>query len=241
MKGLITGVIMTKSRNFKGLNYYGLQQDDDGNIKLNDYDDILNARRARVDLLLDNTLPDNDIDFVKLNKALSEKFIDNHELLSEFDKEDKEIAQERLKVFNILDNLDNLANIKSEDLLEVSLLLSDLSFIERNVVLNTDQNSDLTEFKSLFIEKKASGKEYSEEECKGFLDDIDKINTIIKLELESRIEGINHDEGNSYGDLQDEIGQAINATGKSKKITDESCVFLTSNSIASLIKLLKSY
>jgi hypothetical protein len=216
MKGLITGVIMTKSRNFKGLNYYGLQQDGDGNIKLNDYDDILNARRARVDLLLDNT-PDNNIDLTKLNKALSEKFVDNHSLLSEFDKEDKEIAQERLKVFNILDNLGNLANIKSEDLLEVSLLLSDLSFIERNVVLNTDQNSDLAGFKNLFIEKKASGEEYSNEECKGFLDDIDKINTIIKLELESRIEGINRDERNDYGDLQDEIGQAINAAGKSKK------------------------
>lgn len=207
---------MTKSRNFKGLNYYGLQQDGDGNIKLNDYGDILNARRARVDLLLDNT-PDNNIDLTKLNKALSEKFVDNHSLLSEFDKEDKEIAQERLKVFNILDNLGNLANIKSEDLLEVSLLLSDLSFIERNVVLNTDQNSDLAGFKNLFIEKKASGEEYSNEECKGFLDDIDKINTIIKLELESRIEGINRDERNDYGDLQDEIGQAINAAGKSKK------------------------
>ncbi|GFS92425.1 uncharacterized protein NPIL_596251 [Nephila pilipes] len=188
----------------------------DGNIKLNDYDDILNARRARVDLLLDNTL-DNNIDLTKLNKALSEKFVDNHSLLSEFDKEDKEIAQERLKVFNILDNLDNLANIKSEDLLEVSLLLSDLSFVERNVVLNTDQNSDLVGFKNLFVEKKASGEEYSDEECKSFLDNIDKINTIIKLELESRIEGINHDERNDYGGLQDEIGQAINAVGKSEK------------------------
>ncbi len=208
---------MKTNKNFKGFDYYKLQQDDDGNIKLNDYDDILNARRAREDLLLDNTLPDNDIDFVKLNKALSEKFVDNHSLLSEFDKEDKEIAQERLKVFSILESLEDLKSVKSEDLLEISLLLSDLSFIERNVVLNTDQNSDLAEFKSLFIEKKASGEEYSNEECKGFLDDIDKINTIIKLELESRIEGINRDERNDYGDLQDEIGQAINAAGKSKK------------------------
>lgn len=217
MKELITEVIMTKNHNFKGLNYYGLQQDRNGNIKLNDYDDILNARRARVDLLRDNTSLDKDVNFAKLNKALSEKFVDNHGLLSEFDKEDQEIAQERLKMFNVLDNLDNLANIKSEDLLGVSLLLSDLSFIERNVVLNTDQNSNLAEFKSLFIEKKASGKEYSEEECRGFLDNIDKINTIIKLELESRIEGINHDERNDYGGLQDEIGQAINAVGKSEK------------------------
>ncbi|WP_353278010.1 hypothetical protein [Wolbachia endosymbiont (group A) of Agelastica alni] len=208
---------MKTNKNFKGLDYYKLQQDDNGNIKLNDYDDILNARRARVDLLRDNTSLDKDVNFAKLNKALSEKFVDNHGLLSEFDKEDKEIAQERLKMSNILDNLDNLANIKSEELLEVSLLLSDLSFIERNVVLNTDQNSDLAEFKSLFIEKKASGKEYSEEECKDFLDDIDRINTIIKLELESRIEGLNHDEKNDHGDLQDEIGQAINAAGKSEK------------------------
>jgi len=207
---------MKTNKNFKGLDYYKLQQDDDGNIKLNNYDDVLNVRRARVDLLLDNT-PDNNIDLTKLNKALSEKFVDNHSLLSEFDKEDKEIVQERIKVFSILEILEDLKSVKSEDLLEVSLLLSDLSFIERNVVLNTDQNSDLAGFKNLFIEKKASGEEYSEEECRGFLDNIDKINTIIKLELESRIEGINHDEGDSYGDLQDEIGQAINATGKSKK------------------------
>ncbi len=207
---------MKTNKNFKGLDYYKLQQDDDGNIKLNDYDDILNARRARVDLLLDNT-PDNNIDLTRLNKALSEKFVDNHGLLSEFDKEDQEIAQERLKVFSILESLEDLKSVKSEDLLEVSLLLSDLSFIERNVVLNTDQNSDLTEFKGLFTEKKASGEEYSKEECEGFLNSIDKINTIIKLELESRIEGINHDERNDYGGLQDEIGQTINAVDKSEK------------------------
>ncbi len=207
---------MKTNKNFKGLDYYKLQQDDDGNIKLNEYDDILNARRARVDLLLDNT-PDNNIDLTRLNKALSEKFVDNHSLLSEFDKEDKEIAQERLKVFSILESLEDLKSVKSEDLLEISLLLSDLNFVERNVVLNTDQNSDLVGFKNLFVEKKASGEEYSDEECKSFLDNIDKINTIIKLELESRIEGINHDERNDYGGLQDEIGQAINAVGKSEK------------------------
>lgn len=200
-------------KNLKGLDYYKLHQDKDGNIKLSDYDDILNARRARVDLLLDNTKQD-DINLSKLNKALSEKFVDDKELLSEFDKEDQEIAQEELKMFNILDNLDNLANIKSEDLLEVSLLLSDLSFIERNVVLNTDQNSDLAGFKDLFIERKASGEEYSDEECKSFLDNIDKINTIIKLELESRIEGLNHDEKNDCDDLQDEIGRAIDTIKK---------------------------
>ncbi|QOD38508.1 WD_0853 family protein [Candidatus Wolbachia massiliensis] len=206
----------TSKKNFKGLDYYKLQQDKEGNIKLNDYDDILNARRARVDLLLDNT-PDEDIYLTKLNKALSEKFIDNQELLSEFDKEDQEIAQEELRVFNVLDNLDDLANIKSEDLLEVSLLLSDLSFIERNIVLNADQNSDLAGFKSLFVEKKASGEEYSDEECKDFLSNVDRVNTIIKLELESRIEGINHDERNDHDDLHDEIGRAMNTADKSKK------------------------
>ncbi len=215
-KEMRRGLKMKTNKNFKGLDYYKLQQDDDGNIKLNNYDDVLNVRRARVDLLLDNT-PDNNIDLTKLNKALSEKFVDNHSLLSEFDKEDKEIVQERLKVFSILESLEDLKSVKSEDLLEVSLLLSDLSFIERNVVLNTDQNSDLAGFKNLFIEKKASGEEYSEEECRGFLDNIDKINTIIKLELESRIEGLNHDEENDHNDLQDEIGQAINAAGKSEK------------------------
>ncbi len=215
-KEMRRGLKMKTNKNFKGLDYYKLQQDDDGNIKLNNYDDVLNLRRARVDLLLDNT-PDNNIDLTKLNKALSEKFVDNHSLLSEFDKEDKEIVQERIKVFSILESLEDLKSVKSEDLLEVSLLLSDLSFIERNVVLNTDQNSDLAGFKNLFIEKKASGEEYSEEECRGFLDNIDKINTIIKLELESRIEGLNHDEKNDHDDLQDEIGQAINAAGKSEK------------------------
>ncbi|MGL9717353.1 MAG: WD_0853 family protein [Wolbachia sp.] len=203
----------TSKKNFKGFDYYKLQQDKDGNIKLNNYDDILNARRARVDLLLDNA-KQSDINLSKLNKALSEKLVDDRELLSEFDKEDQEIAQEELKMFNILDNLDNLANIKSEDLLEVSLLLSDLSFIERNVVLNTDQSSDLAGFKDLFIERKASGEEYSDEECKSFLDNIDRINTIIKLELESRIEGLNHDEKNDCDDLQDEIGRAIDTIKK---------------------------
>lgn len=140
---------MMKNRNFKGLSYYGLQQDEDGNIKLNDYNDVLNARRARVDLLLDST-KQGDVNLSKLNKALNERLIDDKGLSSEFDKEDKEIAQ----MFSILDNLDNLANIKSEDLLEVSLLLSDLSFIERNIVLNANQSFDLIGLKSLFIEKK---------------------------------------------------------------------------------------
>ncbi|MFP3024626.1 MAG: hypothetical protein ACEY3K_17785 [Wolbachia sp.] len=207
---------MMKNRNFKGLSYYGLQQDEDGNIKLNDYNDVLNARRARVDLLLDST-KQGDVNLSKLNKALNERLIDDKGLSSEFDKEDKEIAQKELKMFSILDNLDNLANIKSEDLLEVSLLLSDLSFIERNIVLNANQSFDLIGLKSLFIEKKASGEEYSDEECKNFLDNIEKINTIIKLELESRIEGMGHDEKNNHDDLQDEIGRAISIENKSKK------------------------
>ncbi|MGL9681920.1 MAG: WD_0853 family protein [Wolbachia sp.] len=203
----------TSKKNFKGLDYYKLHQDKDGSIKLSDYDDILNARRARVDLFLDNTKQD-DINLSKLDKALSEKLVDDRELLSEFDKEDQEIAQEEFKMFNILDNLDNLANIKSKDLLEVSLLLSDLSFIERNVILNTDQSSDLAGFKDIFIERKASGEEYSDEECQSFLNNIDKINTIIKLELEGRIEKINHDEKNDRNDLQDEIGRRISTIKK---------------------------
>lgn len=207
---------MMKNRNFKGLSYYGLQQDEDGNIKLNDYNDVLNARRARVDLLLDST-KQGDISLSKLNKALNERLIDDKGLSSEFDKEDKEIAQKELKVFNVLDNLNNLTDIKSEDLLEVSLLLSDLSFIERNIVLNANQSFDLIGLKSLFIEKKASGEEYSDEECKNFLDNIEKINTLIKLELESRIEGMGRDEKNNHDDLQDEIGRAIGIENKSKK------------------------
>ncbi|AGJ98730.1 hypothetical protein wNo_02950 [Wolbachia endosymbiont of Drosophila simulans wNo] len=207
---------MMKNRNFKGLSYYGLQQDEDGNIKLNDYNDVLNARRARVDLLLDST-KQGDVNLSKLNKALNERLIDDKGLSSEFDKEDKEIAQKELKMFSILDNLDNLVNIKSEDLLEVSLLLSDLSFIERNIVLNANQSFDLVGLKSLFIKKKASGEEYSDEECKNFLDNIEKINTLIKLELESRIEGMGHDEKNNHDDLQDEIGRAISIENKSKK------------------------
>nr|WP_255586141.1 hypothetical protein [Wolbachia endosymbiont of Tribolium confusum] len=212
---MITEIIM-KNPNFKGLKYYGLQQDEGGNIQLNDYDDILNARRARVDLLLDST-KQGDVNLSKLDKALNERLIDDKGLSSEFDKEDKEIAQKELKMFSILDNLDNLANIKSEDLLEVSLLLSDLSFIERNIVLNANQSFDLIGLKNLFIEKKASGEEYSDEECKNFLDNIEKINTIIKLELESRIEGMGHDEKNNHDDLQDEIGRAISIENKSKK------------------------
>ncbi|MGL9757560.1 MAG: WD_0853 family protein [Wolbachia sp.] len=207
---------MMKNRNFKGLSYYGLQQDEDGNIKLNDYNDVLNARRARVDLLLDST-KQGDVNLSKLNKALNERLIDDKGLSSEFDKEDREIVQEELKIVDILDNLDDLTDVKSEDLLEVSLLLSDLSFIERNIVLNADQSSDLIGFKSLFIEKKASGEEYSDEECKNFLDNIEKINTIIKLELESRIEGMSHDEKNNHDGLQDEIGHAMSIANKSKK------------------------
>ncbi|QKX02069.1 WD_0853 family protein [Wolbachia endosymbiont of Dirofilaria (Dirofilaria) immitis] len=196
-------------KNFKGFNYYKLHQDKNGNIKLNDYNDILNARKARVDLLLDNNIKQNDINLSKINKALSKKLINNRELLSEFDSEDQKVAQEELKVFNILDNLNDLTNIKSKDLLEVSLLLSDLSFIERNVVLNPNYNPNLAELKKLFIEKKASGKEYSDEECKSFLDNVDKINTLIKLELESRIKGLTHDETNDYNSLQDETSYTV--------------------------------
>lgn len=175
-------------KNFKGIDYYGLQQDEEGNIKLNNYEDILNARRAKVHMLMDGTKLENDSNFTKLNQAISEKFKDNQELVSAFDKEDREVAREELKVFNVLENLNDLTNIKSEELLEVSLLFSDLSFIERYVVLNTDANSDFSEFKNMFVEKKASGEEYSNEEYASFLESLERINIIIKLELESRIE-----------------------------------------------------
>ncbi len=206
----------TSKKNFKGFGYYKLYQDKNGNIKLNDYDDILNVRRARIDLLLDNIKQD-DINLSKLNKVLSENLLDNKELLSEFDNEDQEVVQEELKVFDVLDSLNDLTNIRSKDLLEVSLLLSDLSFIERNIVLNPSQDSDLAELKKLFIEKKVSGKEYSDEECKSFLDTTDKINTLIKLELESRIEGLARDKTNNYNDLQDEISHSITDTTKNQK------------------------
>ncbi|WCR53901.1 MAG: hypothetical protein PG981_000923 [Wolbachia endosymbiont of Ctenocephalides orientis wCori] len=52
-----------------------------------------------------------------------------------------------------MENLDDLTNIKSEELLEVGLLFSDLSFIEGYIVLNTDSNSDFAEFKNMFVEK----------------------------------------------------------------------------------------
>lgn len=178
-------------KNFKGLKYYGLQQDDKGNIKLNGYEDVLNARRAKVHMLMDDMQPENDANFTKLNQAISEKFKDNQALVSTFDKEDREVAQEELKVFNVLENLDDLTNIKSEELLEVSLLFSDLSFIERYIVLNTD--SDFAEFKNMFVEKKASGEEYSNEEYESFLESLERINTLIKLELESRIEKLGID------------------------------------------------
>lgn len=180
-------------KNFKGLDYYGLQQDDEGNIKLNNYEDVLNARRAKVHMLMDDMQPENDANFTKLNQAINEKFKDNQALVSTFDKEDREVAQEELKVFNVLENLDDLTNIKSEELLEVSLLFSDLSFIERYIVLNTDSNSDFAEFKNMFVEKKASGEEYSNEEYESFLESLERINILIKLELESRIEKLGID------------------------------------------------
>ena len=205
---------METNKNFKGLDYYQLQQDDNGNIKLNDYNDVLNARRARVDILLNNPKPDNDINFIKLNEALSEKLMNNQELLSILEEEDKQIGQEELKVFSVLDNLDNLESIKDEDLLEVSILFSDLSFIERNIVLNTDQDSELAKLKDLFLEKKASGKEYTDEEYRDFVDYIDSVNDKIKLELEGR----GHEwEDNHDDELQDEIAQAIDITDESNK------------------------
>ncbi|VDO37053.1 unnamed protein product [Brugia timori] len=111
-------------KNFKVFDYK-LQQDDyGGNIKLNDHDDILNARSARVNL--DNT-KQNDSNISKLDKGLSEKLVNDRGLLSEFDRKDEEIVQEErcliIKLLDVLNNLDDLVNIESKDLLEVSLLL----------------------------------------------------------------------------------------------------------------------
>ncbi|VVC46446.1 Hypothetical protein CINCED_3A019487, partial [Cinara cedri] len=122
---------------------------DEGNIKLSDYNNVINARRARIDMLLDNIQSD-DINFIKLNEALHEKLIGDQEL---FDAEDEKIAQEKSKIFSILNNLSDLSRIESKDLLTVSLLLSDLSYVEKNIVLQ-----DLSELKSLFDEKKVSVK-----------------------------------------------------------------------------------
>lgn len=171
-------------KNFKGFDYYRLFQDENGKIKLNDYNDIMNARMARMDMLLDNTKND-DINFVNLNKAFDDKFINHHELIVE----DEKIAHDKSEFFNIINNLENLSNVSNQDLLKVSLLLSDFIYIERNIVLS-DQDSDLSRLKELFIEEKASGENYTDEEYRGFADYIDKINNIIKLELYNRINDI---------------------------------------------------
>jgi len=176
--------MLNNKKNFKGFGYYELQQDDEGNIKLSDYNDVINARRARIDMLLDNIQSD-DINFIKLNEALHEKLIGDQEL---FDAEDKKIAQEKSKIFSILDNLNDLSKIESKDLLTVSLLLSDLSYVERNIVLQ-----DFSELKNLFAEKKVSGENYTDEDYRDLADYLDKINNIIKLELSDRIESTNEE------------------------------------------------
>lgn len=179
--------MLNNKKNFKGFGYYELRQDDEGNIKLSDYNDVINARRARIDMLLDNIQSD-DINFIKLNEALHEKLIGDQEL---FDAEDKKIAQEKSNIFSILDNLNDLSKIESKDLLTVSLLLSDLSYVERNIVLQN--NPDLNELKSLFAEKKVSGEDYTDEDYRDLADYFDKINNIIKLELSDRIESTNEE------------------------------------------------
>ncbi|VVC39118.1 Hypothetical protein CINCED_3A003312 [Cinara cedri] len=173
-----------RDEKMSGFGYYELQQDDEGNIKLSDYNDVINARRARIDMLLDNIQSD-DINFIKLNEALHEKLIGDQEL---FDAEDKKIAQEKSKIFSILDNLNDLSKIESKDLLTVSLLLSDLSYVERNIVLQ-----DFSELKNLFAEKKVSGEDYTDEDYRDLADYLDKINNIIKLELSDRIESTNEE------------------------------------------------
>lgn len=176
--------MLNNKKNFKGFGYYELQQDYEGNIKLSDYNDVINARRARIDMLLDNIQSD-DINFIKLNEALHEKLIGDQEL---FHAEDKKIAQEKSKIFSILDNLNDLSKIESKDLLTISLLLSDLSYVERNIVLQ-----DFNVLKSLFAEKKVSGEDYTDEDYRDLADYLDKVNNIIKLELSDRIESTNEE------------------------------------------------
>ncbi|MDN5248050.1 MAG: hypothetical protein QWI36_02830 [Wolbachia endosymbiont of Tyrophagus putrescentiae] len=181
---MLEKVMKNKEGNFKGFGYYGLQQDDDENIILHDYNDVVNARRARMDMLLDN-IDKQDADFIKVDNALSEKLVGDRKF---FIEEDEKVAQDKKKVFRVLDNLDDLSDIDTQDLLTVSLLFSDLSYIEKNIVLSNDQDSDLAKLRDLFLEKKESGEYYTDNEYGDYIDYIEKINNIIKLELNNRIE-----------------------------------------------------
>ncbi len=167
-------------RNFKGFEYYDLRRDDDGNIQLSSYHDVLNARRARMDMLLDNIKRD-DADFAKLNEAFSEKLIDDKELLSEIYAQDEKVALERGKMLSIFDDINNMSKIDTTDLLAISLLLSDISDLERNVVLG--DNDELSELKELFREKKEPGEYYNDDECNQLANYIDNVNHQIQLEL----------------------------------------------------------
>ncbi|OEY87069.1 hypothetical protein BIY23_01100 [Wolbachia pipientis] len=187
---------MMDEKIFKGFEYYELTQDSDGNIILGDYNDVLNARRARMDMLWDN-LSQYDINFVKLNKAFNEKFMSDEKLLSRIYNEDKEIALERDKVLSILDNLDNLSSIDTLDLLAISLLLSDISNIEKDIVLGG--NTEFSELKDLFLEKKESGEYYTDEEYRELANYVDCVNYQIQLELIQRSENknLNNDKNNN--------------------------------------------
>lgn len=180
-------MMINNKKNFKGFDYYELQQDSEGNIKLNDYNCVINARRARVDMLLDSTEADDE-NFIRLDEALREKLLEGHEL---FDTEDREIAQKKGELLRILDNLNDLSEIESQDLLDVSLLLSDLSYVEKNVVLNVNQDDGLNELKDLFIEKNPSGENYTDDDYRDLVDYLDRVNNIIKLELSDRIDSKN--------------------------------------------------
>ncbi|CAD7000734.1 unnamed protein product [Ceratitis capitata] len=69
--------------------------------------------------------------------------------------------------------------------------------------LNKVLSEELVDNKELLSEFDNEDQEVVQEELK------DKINTIIKLELESRIEELAHDKTNDYNGLQDEIGHSI--------------------------------
>jgi hypothetical protein len=166
--------------NFKGFEYYELKCDDDGNIQLSNYHDILSARRARMDMLLDGINQDN-ADFVKLHQAFNAKFVNDKELLSKIYAEDEEVALERSTMLSIFDSLDNISHINTMDLLAISLLLSNISDLERNVVLG--DNAELSELKELFRKEKGSNEYYTDDECNDLADYIDRINYQIQQEL----------------------------------------------------------
>ncbi|WP_333023218.1 WD_0853 family protein [Wolbachia endosymbiont of Pentidionis agamae] len=199
---------MKNNNYFKGLKHYGLHQDSEGNIKLNSYKDILNARRAKVDMLLDNCDTSN-VDFNNLNKALNAKFAENKEIQLSIEREDQEIAEEEQKVFKVLEDLDNLKKIKDQDLIKARELFSELIFLEKNFIDYANKNDEFIELRDLFLEKNSSGKEYSKEEYMSFIETIEQINNEIEYEIESRNLHVDQSSKNSSENSEDNISEII--------------------------------